>query len=224
MKNRFVRWVVFILIGVSIGAAIGYFDVQNEMNSGVIAVSPDDQAAVVIKKPSRVKPKDNQALNSDIGGDFTLVDHNGKTVTQDDFADKYKLVFFGFSYCPAICPTELQKITLILGDLGNEISDKITPIFITVDPERDTSEQLKQYVQQFSPRLVGLTGTPDQIEAVKKSFRVYATKVENEMMDEYMMDHSAFMYLMSHDNKMIALYPSTDTAENIANDIRARKL
>ena len=133
-----------------------------------------------------------------MGGDFTLVDQDGKTVTQADFADSYKLVFFGFSYCPSICPTELQKITLVLGDLGDEIANKITPIFISVDPERDTPEQLKQYVVQFNPRLVGLTGTPEQIEAVTKSFRIYATKVENDMMDEYMMDHSSFSLEISY--------------------------
>jgi len=163
-------------------------------------------------------------MAENFGGAFTLVNHNGKTVTQDDFSDTHKLVFFGFTYCPAICPTELQKITLILGDLEEEISSKITPVFITIDPERDTTEQLKQYVEQFHPRLVGLGGSPEQIAAVKKSFRVYATKVENEMMDEYMMDHSSFMYFMDHDNKLVAMYPSTDTAEDVADDIRVRDL
>tara|TARA_R110002095_G_scaffold190414_3_gene168089 strand:+ start:73 stop:744 length:672 start_codon:yes stop_codon:yes gene_type:complete len=223
MKNRYVRWALFLLIGVGIGAAIGILDSQNEMSRGVINASPDDQAAAVIKKPSR-KKSDNPALNVDLGGDFTLINQDGETVTQADFADSYKLVFFGFSYCPSICPTELQKITLVLGDLGDEIANKITPIFISVDPERDTPEQLKQYVVQFNPRLVGLTGTPEQIEAVTKSFRIYATKVENDMMDEYMMDHSSFSYLTDHNNKVITLYPSTDTAEEIADDIRARDL
>ena len=226
MKNRFVRWVVFLLIGVGIGALWGYYDAQNEMNDGVIALSPDDQAqaGTVIKKPSRTKSNDKQALKSNIGGDFELVDHNGNTVTNADFADTNKMIFFGFTYCPAICPTELTKMSLILEELGEDVAKTITPVFITIDPERDTTEQLKQYVEQFHPRLVGLGGSQEQIDAVKDSFKVFASKVENEMMEEYMMDHSSFMYLTDHDNKLIALYPATDTAAQIAEDISKREL
>lgn len=222
MKNRLVRWVIFLLIGVGIGAAWKY-STNQELSGGVIALSPDDQntTASVIKRPSR---KNDNAVESAVGGPFELVDHTGKTVTQDDYADAYKLVFFGFTYCPAICPTELQKVTLILDTLEQETADKITPIFISVDPERDTVEQVSQYVEQFHPRLVGLTGTQEQIDAVTKSYKVFATKVENEMMEEYMMDHSAFLYLMDHDNKMVAMYPSTDTADDIAKDIQDRNL
>ncbi len=221
MRNRFVRWVIFLLIGVGIGATIGYFDAKREMNSGVIKASPDD---VFKRKPSNKKPKDFSNMAKDFGGEFTLVNQDGKTVTQDDFSDSYKLIFFGFSYCPEVCPTELMKMTLVLGDLKDDISTKITPIFISIDPERDTPEQLKQYVEQFNPDLVGLTGTKEQIEAVKKSFRVYASKVEMEDMEGYMMDHSSFMYLMDKDNKLVAMYPATDTAEDIADDIFARGL
>lgn len=223
MKKSLIRWTFFLLIGVSIGAVWKQYKNQAEMSGGVIALSPDDQgsAASVIKKPSR---KTTNAVESSVGGAFEMIDHTGKTVTQDDYADTYKLVFFGFTYCPAICPTELQKVTLILETLEQETADKITPIFITVDPERDTVEEISQYVGQFHPRLVGLTGTQEQVDATKSAFKVYATKVENEMMDEYMMDHSAFLYLMDQSNKMIAMYPSTDTADDIAKDIQEKEL
>jgi len=221
MRNRFVRWVFFLLIGVGIGATIGYFDAQREMKSGVIKASPDD---ALKRKPSRKKPKDFTTMAKDFGGEFTLVNQDGKTVTKDNFSDSYKLIFFGFAYCPEVCPTELMKMTLILGDLKEDISTKITPMFISIDPERDTPEHLKQYVQQFNPDMVGLTGTKEQIEAVKNSFRVYASKVENEDMEGYMMDHSSFMYLMDKDNKLVAMYSATDTAEDIADDIYARGL
>ncbi len=221
MKKRMVLWVIYLLIGAGIGATYNYFNKNKTLEDGVIALSPDDKD-VTILKPQR-STKNTNKVESSIGGEFAMVDHNGNDVTQADYADAYKLVFFGFTYCPAICPTELQKVTLIMNELG-AASDAITPIFITVDPERDTVEQMKQYVEQFHPKLVGLTGTPEQIKATAESFKVYASKVENEMMEEYMMDHSSYLYLMDKDNSLIAIYPSTDTAMEIAADIQEREL
>lgn len=106
--------------------------------------------------------------------------------------------------------------------LGEEKAAKIQPIFITVDPERDTAEALKVYVAEFHPKLVGLTGTAEQIEAVKKAYRVYASKVQMEGMEGYMMDHSAFTYLMGPDGANLAIYPAKDTAEQIAEDLKGR--
>lgn len=226
-KYRIVRLVCFLLIGAGIGATIGYFQAQEEMEGDIIKLSPDSSVAAVIKRPTRVKTDETsngQALKSDIGGPFELIDHTGKAVSDADYSNTYKLVFFGFTYCPAICPTELQKITQILNTLEAETAAKITPLFITIDPERDTVEELQQYVEQFHPRLIGLTGSLEQIDAVKKAYRVYASKVENDMMDEYMVDHSSFLYLMTKDNKMIALYPSKDSAAQIVSDIQKRSL
>lgn len=101
-------------------------------------------------------------------------------MTEKDYAGSYTLVFFGFATCPEVCPTELQKMAQALEILGEEKAAKIQPIFITVDPERDTAEALKVYVAEFHPKLVGLTGTAEQIEAVKKAYRVYASKVQME--------------------------------------------
>lgn len=223
MKNTFVRWSVLLVIGVSIGLAINYARTQKELDGGVIELSPDDQGNVTILKQPASTPQEGVAGAEDIGGAFSLVDQNGKPVTEKDYADTYKLVFFGFTNCPAVCPTELQKITLIMNELGED-TNKFTPIFITVDPERDTPDTIKTYLSNFHPKMIGLTGSAEQIEAVKNSFRVFAKKIEAEFMDGYMVDHSAFTYLMDKDNKLVAIYPSSDTAQSIADDLKKRGL
>ena len=114
-----------------------------------------------------------------VGGPFTLTDHTGRRVTDKDFRGQHLLVFFGFTYCPDVCPSGLQVMTAALEELGPK-AEKITPIFISVDPERDTPEQLALYVSSFHPRLVGLTGTPEEIQQVAKAYRVYYKKVEDE--------------------------------------------
>ncbi len=204
MKNRLIRWMVLLAIGFGIGSIIGLYQSKEELKTEAISRSPDDKD---------VKEK------SEIYGSFSLVDHNGQEVAQDNYVGSYKLIFFGFTFCPAICPTELQKMNIIMNELG-ELSEKITPIFISIDPDRDTPEVMKEYVEQFNPRLVGLTGTQEQINAVKKSFKVYAKKVENDMMDYYMMDHSSFLYFMDKDNNLLAMYPAKDTAVKIAENIK----
>lgn len=221
MKKRMALWAVYLLIGAGIGAAYKHFSKNEALDGGVIAMSPDDKSATILK-PQRSTPNESK-VESSIGGEFQLVDHNGNDVTQADYDDAYKFVFFGFTYCPAVCPTELQKVTLIMDELGDDAAS-ITPLFITVDPERDTVEQMKQYVEQFHPKLVGLTGSMEQTKAVAESFKVYASKVENEMMEEYMMDHSSYLYLMDKDNSLIAVYPATDTAMDIVADIQEREL
>ncbi len=223
MKMRLLRTLIIWVTVFAGASAYFYWQKSNQLDRGVVTISPDDNDGVVasvIKRPSR---KAETSSESQIGGAFEMIDHNGKAVTDKDYADKHKLVFFGFTYCPAICPTELQKVNVIMQELGKE-AEAITPLFVTVDPERDTVDVMKQYVEQFHPRLIGLTGSAEQVEATKQTFRVYATKVENEMMEEYMMDHSAFLYLMDKNNKMVALYPSKDTAVDIANDIKGRNL
>jgi protein SCO1/2 len=159
---------------------------------------------------------------ADIGGPFTLLDHTGKTVTDNDFADSYRLIYFGFTYCPAICPTELQKISAVLKNLEQDQADlaaKIQPLFISVDPERDTPEVMKEYVSLFHPRLIGLTGSVAQIDDVKKNYRIYAAKVKPEASTEYTVDHSSFIYFMSPQGQLLGIYRSTDSAEMITAEI-----
>ena len=153
-----------------------------------------------------------------IGGPFELTDHNGNTVTNKTYTGKYMLVYFGFTFCPMICPTGLTKIADTLDLLGST-ADKITPIFITVDPERDTPEHLKEYVTHFHPRLVGLSGTMEQIKTVTGAYRVYFNKVENKAPDadpeDYTVDHTANTYLMG---------PNGDFKQHFSRAIDAKQM
>lgn len=156
-----------------------------------------------------------------IASAFSLVDHNGKAVTNEDFAGKWQLVFFGFTYCPDVCPTTLNDVTLVLEELGDD-ADQVQPLFITVDPERDTPEVMADYVANFDPRIVGLTGSPEQIKAAAKAFRVYYAKVEqDDLPGGYTMDHSAFLYLMSPDGAYATHFGPRDEPTAIASEIRA---
>ncbi len=149
-----------------------------------------------------------------IGGPFTLVNAQGEAVRDADFRGKFMLVFFGFTFCPDICPTDLAKMSTVLQGLG-ERAESLAPVFITIDPERDTVEQMASYMQNFDARITGLTGTKEQIAAVQQAYRVYAKKIEMEGMSGYMMDHSAFMYVMGKDGKYITHFRHNDTADAI---------
>lgn len=151
-----------------------------------------------------------------VGGPFSLVDHTGKQVTEQDFRGKLMLMFFGFTNCPDVCPSELQVMTAALDQLGAKAAD-VVPVFVTVDPERDTVEQMAQYVANFSPRLVGLTGTPAQIAAAAKAWRVYYAKVNDESSTAgYTMDHSAIVYLMGRNGEYLAHFAYGTDAEAMA--------
>lgn len=152
-----------------------------------------------------------------IGGPFTLVDQNGKTVTDQDYRDKLMLVYFGFASCPDICPTDLTIMSEAAKQLGDQAS-KVAWLFITIDPERDTAEMLKTYMGNFHPALQGLTGTSEQIKDAIKAYRVYAQKVPQK--DGYTMDHSSFMYLMDRQGKFITHFTHNTRAEDIAKTIR----
>lgn len=150
----------------------------------------------------------------EVGGAFSLVNHNGETVTQEHFDDRYKLVFFGFTHCPMVCPTELQKISKVLALLGPK-SEEIYPLFVTVDPDRDSPEVIKEYLSNFDSRIIGLSGSQEQIDQAVVAFKAYAQKVQIDE-DEYTMDHTAMIYLTNEDNFMEKLFHSTDNAETIA--------
>lgn len=152
------------------------------------------------------------------GGPFSLIDHNGKPVTDRDFAGHYRLIYFGFTFCPAICPTELQKISGAL-DLLGERSKNIRPLFITVDPERDTVNIMKGYVRLFHPELVGLTGTLAQIETIKKVYKVYSKKVQDPDVSDYTVDHSSFIYFMDPQDRLLSIFTTKDTSRTIAGNI-----
>lgn len=205
MNKRMKQIALLCLVGFLIGTVSAWNDVKKQA-APETAVSKIEPAAGV------------STVASAVGGSFALVDHNGKPVTDRDYADSYKLVFFGFTHCPDVCPTELQKMTNVLKALGKE-GDKIQPLFITVDPGRDTPDVMKTYVENFHPRLVGLTGTDEQVKAAEKAFKVYAAKVEDPMLSDYTMNHSSYMFLMSPANELISLYTSGDSAADMVKDI-----
>lgn len=154
-----------------------------------------------------------------IGGPFTLTDQNGKKVSDSDFRGKLMLVYFGFSSCPAICPTDMANITNVMNALADD-AGKIVPVFITIDPERDTQEKLKSFMQNFHPSIIALTGTMAEVDAVIKSYRAYANKVQNEMMEGYMYDHSTFTYLMGKDGKYISHFTHNSDVNQVVSRIK----
>jgi protein SCO1/2 len=154
-----------------------------------------------------------------IGGPFQLTDQNGKPRSDADFRGRYTLVFFGYTNCPDVCPTTLQTLTDAMTDLGPK-ADKVTPVFITVDPERDTAKALKDYAANFTPRLVMLTGSPADIAAVAKEYRVYYAKAGEG--PNYAMDHTALIYLMGPDGTYVTHYAPQATADDIAKDLSQR--
>lgn len=157
-----------------------------------------------------------------LGGPFTLVDQDGRTVTEKDFAGRYMLVYFGYTYCPDICPLDVQDLAkgLKLFEAKDPArAAKVVPIFITVDPERDTPAVLKEFVAAFHPRLVGLGGTPAQVDAAKKAWRVYAKKAAATNGPDYLVDHTALTYLMGPDGKPISFTDHDADATQIAAEL-----
>jgi len=156
-----------------------------------------------------------------IGGPFTLVDHQGRPVTGEFFKGRFMLVYFGYTFCPDVCPTALTDMGNAFGILG-AAADKVTPVFIIVDPDRDTPEHLKEYLKFFHPRMVGLTGTPEQTAAALKAYKVYAAKapVERGGAGDYLVDHTSIIYLMGPDGAYQAHFSHGAGAEGMAKGIR----
>jgi protein SCO1/2 len=140
----------------------------------------------------------------DVGGPFTLTDQDGKKRSLSDFRGRYVLIYFGYSFCPDVCPTTLGVMAQALDQMGVE-AKRIVPVFITIDPERDTPDVLKKYMAAFGPNFVGLTGSVGEIAAVEKQYRVYAKKSPIQG-GGYGMDHSSVMYLMGPDGRLVSFY------------------
>lgn len=172
--------------------------------------------------PTPTTPKSSTAISGvQVGGAFALTDHHGNAITDQTWPEQYKLIFFGFTHCPDICPTELSKLTHVLEKLPQNIVDKIQPLFITVDPERDDVETMGAYVELFHPKIVGLTGTRPEIDQVVKDFRVYAAKQPSDDPDYYMVDHSAFLYLFKPDMTLVDVFSFDTTSDDIAQQLPA---
>lgn len=156
-----------------------------------------------------------------VGGPFTLVDHRGETVTEETFRGRYMLIYFGFTFCPDVCPTELAAMSAAIDALGED-GEKVQPVFITIDPERDTPEVMARYVTLFHPRLTGLTGSPEQIADVAKAWHVFYRKAQDEGSSaDYTMDHSSIVFLMGPDGEYLKLFPPMTAPEKMAEAISA---
>ncbi|NJM33934.1 MAG: SCO family protein [Rhodomicrobium sp.] len=153
-----------------------------------------------------------------IGGPFSLADQSGKRVTDEQFRGKYMLVFFGYTYCPDICPAELQVMSAAMEKLGAK-ADRVAPIFITIDPERDDVATMSGYVSNFDKRFVGLTGTAEEIKAAASAYRVYYAKADGGAPDAYLMDHSTFVYLMDPKGEYVTHFGYGMTADQLADGI-----
>jgi len=157
-----------------------------------------------------------------IGGSFSLINQNGERVSESDLNGRYRMLYFGYSYCPDVCPVDLQRLMqgLALAEKKNpEITKKVQPVFITIDPERDRPEQLKQYVSAFHPRLIGLTGSSEEIKQVAEKYLIIYDKREDESSSEYLMDHSRQAYLFGPEGEPITLLSYDRTPQHIADEI-----
>lgn len=182
-------------------------------------------------KPLSYVSSDFPSSPPELGGPFSLIDQYGHRRTLKEFEGKYVLIYFGYTYCPDICPLGLNHISKALTLLGQD-RDKIVPIFITIDPLRDTVELLKLYAQNFNANFIMLTGTTAEIEAVKKDYKVFAKRSDkDDKMSDYLLDHSTLVYLLNKKGQFIRMFPHSTDPEKMAayinseilNDIKGRQ-
>ena len=169
---------------------------------------------------TRPTPLLNQATPSfSLDGGFNLVDETGQLVTQDNYTGKFRLVYFGFTFCPDVCPTQLEAVSRAL-DIAKISPDWLTTLFITLDPERDRPEDMAIYTDNFHKNIIGLTGSLDQIHQAAKAYKVYFQKVsDTETTGGYTVDHSSIVFLMGPDNDYRQHFTHRDSAEDIAEKI-----
>lgn len=180
-------------------------------------------AAVVLAGRFYLANNENQLelAASAPGGPFVLTAHTGETVSNTDFLGRYMLVYFGYSFCPDVCPLDLQKMTVALRALEEEGYDTtpIQPLFISIDPERDTVAELAGFLPDFHPRLLGLTGSLNDIKAVAKNYKVYFAKREQPGTTDYLMDHQALIFVMDPEGNFVRLFSSRDKPDDIAKSL-----
>ncbi|XP_062224033.1 protein SCO1 homolog 1, mitochondrial-like isoform X2 [Phragmites australis] len=201
-----VSWLSFLLLLVTGGGIIVYYDKEKKRHIEELK-----------NKTSAAKPGLTVGTAA-IGSPFKLLNHDGKPVTEKDFLGKWTLFYFGFTHCPDICPDELQKMAAAIDKIKEKAKLDVVPVFITVDPERDTVEQVGDYVKEFHPDLIGLTGTTDEIRQVARAYRVYYMKTEEEGSD-YLVDHSIVMYLMNPKMEFVKFYGKNYDTDSLAEGI-----
>lgn len=200
------------------------YKVRLALWAGAVAAALVTGGAFLWKELSPPRPHDVRVTGeADIRNDYALTDHSGRAVTAADFAGRWQMVFFGFTYCPDICPTTLAYMASVMDLLGPE-AGQVAPIFITVDPERDTVPVMAEFVAAFHPRLVGLTGTEAQVAEAARNFRVYYERMEDAATPGgYLMAHSGYIYVMRPDGRFEAVFrEGGQTPEDLAEEIAMR--
>lgn len=201
-----VSWFSFILLVATGAGLVFYYDKQKKQH-----IEEINNASEAVKQGPSVG-------KAAIGGPFNLINHDGKSVTERDFLGNWKVLYFGFTHCPDICPDELQKLASAVDKIKEKAGIEIVPVFISVDPERDTVEQVREYVKEFHPKLIGLTGTSDEIRTVARAYRVYYMKTAEEDAD-YLVDHSIVMYLMGPDMDFVKFFGKNNDVDSLADGI-----
>ncbi|MGN3974251.1 SCO family protein [Tsuneonella sp. SYSU-LHT278] len=192
------------------------------MNRGAMPRSLMILALFAIAACQPVPAEQPPLAGAAIGGDFTLVDQTGQTRRWADFRGRYAVVYFGFTYCPDVCPTDVQRTAQGLRRFAEEHPEdaaKVRQIFISVDPERDTPEVVGEFASAFGKDIVGLTGTPEQVAAAARAFKVYYSKGESERPGTYMVDHSTVTYLFGPDGEPLATLPTDQGADAVAAEL-----
>ncbi|XP_054784648.1 protein SCO1 homolog 1, mitochondrial [Prosopis cineraria] len=201
-----VSWLSFLLLVATGAGLIYYYDGEKKRH-----IEEINSASKAVKEG----PSAGQAA---IGGPFNLINHDGRRVTEKNFLGNWTLIYFGFTHCPDICPDELIKLAAAVDKIKEKSGLEIVPIFISVDPERDTVEQVREYVKEFHPRLIGLTGSSEEIRNVARAYRVYYMKTAEEDSD-YLVDHSIVMYLMGPDMQFVKFFGKNNDVDSLTDGI-----
>ncbi|WVZ08177.1 hypothetical protein V8G54_021523 [Vigna mungo] len=201
-----ISWLSFVLLVLTGAGLVFYYDREKKRHIEEIRSNTE----AVKQGPSVGKAA--------IGGPFRLINHQGKHVTEKDFLGKWTLLYFGFTHCPDICPDELQKLAAAVDKIKEKGGIETVPVFISVDPERDTVEQVGEYVKEFHPKLIGLTGSPDEIKNVARAYRVYYMKTAEEDSD-YLVDHSIVIYLMSPDMEFVKFFGKNNDVDSLTDGV-----
>lgn len=198
--------VSYISLGTTVGTGAGLLWYYNrEKDQKMEDISREGKSSVVVGQAA-------------IGGPFDLLDQNGKRFTEKDLLGQFALLYFGFTWCPDICPEELDKIAAATDQTEKLTGVQVTPVFLSVDPQRDGVAQVRDYVKEFHPRMVGLTGSYEQTGAAAKAYRVYFSKTQDSK-DDYLVDHSIITYLINPEGKFVTFFGKNFTAEEMSRNI-----
>jgi len=197
-----ISWFNLGVSGILVGVLMGFYYYAKNM-----------------KEEALRKERKKAVGKAKIGGRFELLDHDGKLCKSEDFLGKWVFLYFGFTHCPDICPEEMEKIAEVVDDLSVKAKDygEIQPLFITVDPLRDGVKEVAEYVKEFHPKLIGLTGSEEQVKAACKGFRVYYSAGPKDEDEDYIVDHTIIVYLINPDMEFVDYYGQTKDREQIVN-------